>query len=90
MEKDAAFGLWLAYGMLGLAALRVLGNFSGIYGMEWAGRRVVADIRQDLFHSYTELPATFYDRNSPGQLISKLAYNSEQVAQATRIGSITR
>jgi subfamily B ATP-binding cassette protein MsbA len=50
--------------------------------MEWTGRRVVADLRRELFASYLHLPATFYDQNSPGQLISKLAYNSEQVSHA--------
>ena len=58
------------------------GHFAGVYGMEWTGRRVVADLRQELFESYLQLPATFFDRFSAGQLISKLAYNSEQVAQA--------
>ena len=58
------------------------GNFAGLYGMEWVGRKVVADLRQELFGAYVGLPATFYDRFSSGQLISKLAYNSEQVANA--------
>ncbi|MDX1381054.1 MAG: lipid A export permease/ATP-binding protein MsbA [Xanthomonadales bacterium] len=82
VEKDAAFGLWMAFGLLAIAILRMVGNFSGVYGMEWAGRKVVADLRRDLFDAYLALPATFYDRHSPGQLISKLAYNSEQVASA--------
>jgi subfamily B ATP-binding cassette protein MsbA len=62
--------------------LRIIGHFAGAYGMEWTGRRVVADMREELFASYLHLPATFYDKNSPGQLISKLAYNSEQVSHA--------
>lgn len=82
VEKDAAYGLWLAAGVMGVVLLRIIGFFAGNYGMEWTGRRVVADLRRDLFASYLQLPATFYDRNSPGQLISKLAYNSEQVANA--------
>ena len=82
VAKDAEYGVWLAAGILGIVLLRILGNFSGAYGMEWTGRRVVADLRRELFASYLFLPATFYDRNSAGQLISKLAYNSEQVAQA--------
>ena len=82
VEKDAAYGTWLAVGVMGVVLLRIVGHFAGAYGMEWTGRRVVADLRQELFASYLHLPATFYDRNSPGQLISKLAYNSEQVAHA--------
>jgi subfamily B ATP-binding cassette protein MsbA len=82
VEKDAAYGLWLAAGVMGVVLLRIIGHFAGAYGMEWTGRRVVADLRKELFASYLHLPATFYDRNSPGQLISKLAYNSEQVSHA--------
>ncbi len=80
--KDSAFGLWLAGIIFLVAILRVLGNFTGVYGMEWVGRRVIADLRQELFDRYVALPAAFYDRFSSGQLISKLAYNSEQVASA--------
>ena len=43
--KDSEFGLWLA-GMIFLVAItRVIGNFSGIYGMEWVGRKVIADLQ---------------------------------------------
>lgn len=80
--KDSAFGLWLA-GVIALISVgRIAGNFVGVYGMEWVGRKVVADVRHDLFRQYVVLPASFYDRFSSGQLISKLAYNSEQVANA--------
>lgn len=82
VAKDAEYGLWLAGGILVVVLLRITGHFAGVYGMEWTGRRVVADLRKELFDSYLRLPATFYDHNSAGQLISKLAYNSEQVANA--------
>jgi subfamily B ATP-binding cassette protein MsbA len=82
VAKDAEYGMLLAAGILGVVLLRILGHFSGAYGMEWTGRRVVADLRRELFASYLHLPATFYDQTSPGQLISKLAYNSEQVSHA--------
>ena len=80
--KDSSFGLWLAGVIFLISLLRMLGNFAGVYGMEWVGRKVIADLRQELFDAYIGLPATFYDRFSSGQLISKLAYNSEQVANA--------
>ncbi len=80
--KDSEFGLWLAGVIFLIAITRMVGNFVGVYGMEWVGRKVVADLRQELFTQYVRLPATYYDRFSSGQLISKLAYNSEQVANA--------
>jgi len=82
VAKDAEYGMWLAGGILVVVLLRIIGHFSGAYGMEWTGRRVVADLRRELFSAYLHLPSTFFDRNSAGQLISKLAYNSEQVAHA--------
>jgi len=82
VAKDADYGVWLASGIMVIVILRIIGHSAGVYGMEWTGMRVVADLRKELFDSYLRLPATFYDRNSAGQLISKLAYNSEQVANA--------
>ena len=89
VAKDAAYGLVLAGGVLVVMILRVSGHFCGIYGMEWTGRKVIADLRKELFDSYLHLPATFFDRHSAGQLISKLAYNSEQVAQAVTNAIVT-
>ena len=80
--KDAAFGVWLAGIIFAVTVLRMAGNFAGVYSMEWVGRKVIADLRQELFDRYVDLPSTFFDRFSAGQLISKLAYNSEQVANA--------
>ena len=80
--KDSEFGVWLAGLIFLIAVIRMLGSFGGVYGMEWVGRKIIADLRQELFSRYVSLPATFYDKFSSGQLISKLAYNSEQVASA--------
>lgn len=68
--------------VLGALVLRVLGNFGGVFGMEWVGRRLIADLRGTLFDKYLVLPARFFDRHTSGQLISRLTYNSEQVAQS--------
>ena len=80
--KDAEFGVWLAGMIFIVTVLRMACNFAGVYSMEWVCRKVIADLRQELFNLYVALPATFFDRFSSGQLISKLAYNSEQVANA--------
>ena len=52
VDKDAAYGMWLAVGVMGVVLLRIAGHFAGAYGMEWTGRRVVADLREELFDSY--------------------------------------
>ena len=80
--KDSELGLWMVGAIFVIALARMIGSYVGVYGMEWAGRKVIADLRQELFDRYVSLPATFFDTHSSGQLISKLAYNSEQVASA--------
>jgi len=80
---DPTLSLWLPGLVLAAVLLRILGNFGGVFGMEWVGRRVIADLRGDLFSRYLELPAEYFDRHSSGQMISRVTYNAEQVAQAT-------
>ena len=64
------------------AAVRGITDFVSVYGLGWLGRRVIRDLRGELFQRYTELPARFFDQTSSGLLISKLTYNTEQVADA--------
>jgi len=89
VAKDSEFGLWLAGMIVLIGIARIVGNFAGVYGMEWVGRKVVADLRLELFSRYVTLPAAFFDRYTAGQLISKLAYNSEQVANAATKSIVT-
>jgi subfamily B ATP-binding cassette protein MsbA len=63
-------------------ALRVTVDFLTVYGLSWVGRSVVRDLRSELFGHYLTLPASYYDRSSTGDLISRLTYNTEQVAEA--------
>ncbi len=84
-----AIGQWLPLVMFGLIALRVTGNFTGIYSMEWLGRKIVSRLRQRLFNQYLVLPKRFFDHHSAGDLVSKLTYNTDQVAHATTNGMIT-
>ena len=62
--------------------LRVIGNYGGMYGMEWIGRGLIADLRAALFGRYLSLPFADFDREGSGTMISRLTYNTEQVAQA--------
>lgn len=68
--------------LLATAAVRGVTDFAAVYGLGWLGRRVIRDLRGEMFQQYTELPARFFDQESTGMLISKLTYNTEQVAEA--------
>jgi subfamily B ATP-binding cassette protein MsbA len=66
-----------------LAFVRAAANYLSNYSVAWVGRRVVEDIRGQLFKHMLRLSSTFYDNNSPGHLLTRLVYSVEQVAQAS-------
>ena len=53
-----------------------------VYGLAWVGRSVIRDLRAEVFGHYLALPARYFDQGSSGVLISRLTYNTEQVAEA--------
>ena len=61
-------------------------DFLAIYGLAWVGRSIIRDLRNEVFAHYLTLPAAYYDQSSSGVLISKLTYNTEQVADAISTG----
>jgi subfamily B ATP-binding cassette protein MsbA len=82
VTSTPTFDLMLPALVLGAVILRVIGNYGGMFGMEWIGRAVIADLRRDLFGRYLTLPFADFDREGSGSMISRLTYNTEQVAQA--------
>ena len=57
-------------------------DFLMVYGLAWVGRSVIRDLRGEVFGHYLALPARYFDQGSSGVLISRLTYNTEQVAEA--------
>jgi len=82
IAKDYHFLKWLPIVIPALFLLRALMNFVGSYAMTWVGRNVVMNFRRMIFSRYLQLPASFYDHNSSGELLSKMIYNTSQVANA--------
>ncbi len=68
--------------IIGIALLRAVMDFVTVYFLSWVGRSVVRDMRGQLFERYLRMPARFYDAGSTGELLSRLTYNTEQVAEA--------
>ncbi len=65
-----------------LFPLRSAMDFLMVYGLAWVGRSVIRDLRGEVFGHYLTLPARYFDQGSSGVLISRLTYNTEQVAEA--------
>jgi subfamily B ATP-binding cassette protein MsbA len=65
-----------------LFPIRSAMDFLMVYGLAWMGRSVIRDLRGEVFGHYLALPARYFDQGSSGVLISRLTYNTEQVAEA--------
>lgn len=72
----------LPFVVIGFAVLRGLVSFVAEYCMSYVGRKIVMEMRRQLFSHLLCLPTTYYDSNPSGELLSKLTYNTDQVASA--------
>jgi len=82
-EADGLLGaLKVPLLLAGVFALRGTMDFLTIYGLSWVGRSAIRDLRRDLFRQYLYLPASYYDRHTTGDLVSRLTFNTEQIAEA--------
>ncbi|MFM8332768.1 MAG: ABC transporter transmembrane domain-containing protein, partial [Candidatus Methylumidiphilus sp.] len=88
VEHDPSFLRQAPLILLGLSLIRGVTGFLGDYCSGWVGRRIIADLRRQLFDQFLNLPCGYYDRASSGELLSKLLYNTEQVAQAMTEGAV--
>jgi subfamily B ATP-binding cassette protein MsbA len=73
---------WVPLGFVVLFPIRSAMDVLTIYGLAWVGRSVIRDLRNELFAQYLGLPSRYFDQSSTGTLISRLTYNTEQVADA--------
>lgn len=83
VSKNQAFIAWIPFIVVSIFLVRGLATFLSTYYMGWVGRNVVKSIRQDMFAQLLRLPTSYYDKVSSGELLSKLTYNVEQVADAS-------
>jgi len=82
VERNRAVLVYVPGGIVALFAVRGLGDYLAVYGTGWVGRQIIKQLRSELFRHYLDLPTSFYDRNSSADLLSRLTYNTEFVAQA--------
>ncbi len=68
--------------LLGVMLRGLVSAFAG-YCMTWVARAVVNVLRQRVFSHIVRLPADYYDEAPSGQLLSKILYDVEQVAQVS-------
>ena len=82
VEKDPKTIQMFPILLVGLFLLRSIAGFISTYGIAWVGRNIVKKIRKEMFDKLVHTPTKTYDFSSSGELLSKVTYDTEQVAEA--------
>lgn len=88
-KADSSFLKMMAFVVVGLIFLRGLTNFFSQYCLAWVSGKVIMMIRRRLFRHLMYMPVSYFDSNSTGKLLSRITYDSEQVASSSSGALIT-
>lgn len=89
VDRDPTVIKLLPLVLIGLFIVRGFSDFFTTYGLGWISRNVIKTLREEMFNKLIVLPASFFDHSTSGQLMSKLLYDVEQVAEAATDAILT-
>ena len=89
VERDPDVIKWLPIALIGLFLIRGIASFFTAYGLGWIARNVIKNLRTEMFECMITLPSGFYDQSTSGQLMAKVLYDVEQVANAATDAILT-
>lgn len=73
---------WVPLVILLIFVVRGFAGFVSTYSMEWLANNVLRDIRRSMFEKLISLPASSFDQQSSGQLISRMIAETQMVLLA--------
>jgi len=80
VQKATEAFIYLPLTLFILVFLRAIANFVSNYSLKWVSRKVVEDLRVDIFKNLMLLPNAFFDANAAGNIVSKVTYETEQLS----------
>lgn len=88
-KTDRSVLLWMPLVVIGLMILRGITSYISSYCISWVSGKVVMTMRRRLFGHMMGMPVAFFDKQSTGTLLSRITYDSEQVASSSSGALIT-
>lgn len=73
---------WMPFAFMAIFVLRGISGFATELSLGWIGRRVISDLRRQVFGKFLTLPGKFFDAQAAGPLLSRMTYNVEMVAES--------
>ncbi|MYM60546.1 lipid A ABC transporter ATP-binding protein/permease MsbA [Vibrio sp. OCN044] len=82
-DAESNFLRVLPFIIFGMMLLRGASGFVSSYCLSWVSGNVVMLMRRRIFSQFMHMPVSYFDKESTGGLLSRITYDSEQVAGAT-------
>lgn len=82
VERDGASMIWTPLAIVGLFLLRGVTSFINDYSTTWLAGHLVMRLREEMFEKLLRLPVSYYDDNASGRVLSRIAYDVNQVTEA--------
>ena len=77
IQRDPNVISLLPFGLLAIFIIRSFGIFLTIYFMAKVGRSLVYRLREMMFKNLLDLPVSFYDKTTSGDIMSRISHNVE-------------
>ena len=82
VNKSNANPYLIPAALIGIFLVRGVLSYLGSYTLAWVSNHVVMDLRNAMFRRLLRLPVRYYDNQSSGSLISKIAFDVGGVTSA--------
>lgn len=87
--NDQEFLLIAPIYIFGLVFLRGIANYGYSIFLSLISGKIVMKFRQKLFSYFVDAPVSYFDQNSTGRLLSRITYDTDQVAASSSDALIT-
>lgn len=88
-KGDQNFLLMAPIYIFGLVFLRGVANYGYSVFLSLISGKIVMKMRQKLFNHFVDSCVSYYDKNSTGRLLSRITYDTDQVAASSSDALIT-
>ncbi|MFZ7274372.1 lipid A ABC transporter ATP-binding protein/permease MsbA [Avibacterium avium] len=88
-KADVGFLRLMAVVVVLVIIMRGVTSFVSTYCLAWVSGKVVMTMRRLIFRHLMYMPVPFFDQNSTGKLLSRITYDSEQVANSSSGSLVT-
>ncbi len=82
VERSAFPLWWVPAAIIGIFVVRGIATFCASYAMAWVSAGVLADVRKSMFAHMMRLPASDFEREASGLLISRVVYEVNSFTDA--------